>query len=96
MYTAHPSHRSFSHYIALPLHAHFDLAPERLDAVGKLDQLDRKTVRNTFDKRFTARRMANDYVDIYRSLVNKYNNVGQMPLHAANGNAATFAIGDTA
>lgn len=69
---------------------------EAVDAVGKLDQLDRKTVRNTFDKRFTARRMANDYVDIYRSLVNKYNNVGQMPLHAANGNTATFAIGDTA
>ena len=69
---------------------------EAVDAVGKLDQLDRKTVRNTFDKRFTARRMANDYVDIYRSLVNKYNNVGQMPLHAANGNAAAFAIGDTA
>jgi len=69
---------------------------EAVEAVGKLEQPDRKTVSNTFDKRFTARRMANDYVDIYRSLVNRYNNVGQMPLHAANGNAATFAIGDTA
>lgn len=69
---------------------------EAVGAVRKLEEFDRKTVRNTFEKRFTSRRMANDYVDIYRSLVNRYKAVGQMPLHAANGNATSFAIGDTA
>jgi len=37
-------------------------------ALGRVDTLDRAKVRATFDRRFTARRMAEDYVDVYRSL----------------------------
>jgi glycosyltransferase involved in cell wall biosynthesis len=37
-------------------------------AVGKLHTLDRARVRATFDRRFTARRMAEDYVDVYEEL----------------------------
>jgi glycosyltransferase involved in cell wall biosynthesis len=38
-----------------------------VDAVEKLDALDRHRVRATFERRFTVERMAHDYVDIYRS-----------------------------
>ena len=41
---------------------------QAVSAVGKLHTLDRAVVRATFDRRFTARRMAEDYVDVYRSL----------------------------
>ncbi len=37
-------------------------------AVNRLSSLSRATVRERFDARFTARRMAEDYVTIYRSL----------------------------
>jgi glycosyltransferase involved in cell wall biosynthesis len=37
-------------------------------AVGNVHKLDRGRVRATFDRRFTARRMAEDYVDVYESL----------------------------
>jgi hypothetical protein len=30
--------------------------------------LDRATVRQTFDRRFTARRMAEDYLELYEGL----------------------------
>jgi glycosyltransferase involved in cell wall biosynthesis len=36
-------------------------------AVGRLGALDRKRVRATFERRFTVERMAQDYVDIYRT-----------------------------
>ena len=37
-------------------------------AVGRVHTLDRARVRATFDRRFTARRMAEDYVDLYEEL----------------------------
>jgi len=37
-------------------------------AVNRLSRLSRATVRQRFEARFTARRMADDYVSIYRSL----------------------------
>ncbi|WP_428487949.1 glycosyltransferase family 4 protein [Rhodopila sp.] len=37
-------------------------------AVGRVHALDRSRVRATFERRFTARRMAEDYVDAYRNL----------------------------
>ena len=37
-------------------------------AVSRLDQLSRKRVRSGFMARFTARRMAEDYVALYRNL----------------------------
>ncbi len=42
-----------------------------VDALGKLDKLDRGTVRATFEKRWTSRRMAEDYVNVYQSLIDK-------------------------
>ena len=41
---------------------------EAVAATKRLHQLDRATVRATFDRRWTARRMAEDYVDLYRAL----------------------------
>jgi glycosyltransferase involved in cell wall biosynthesis len=38
-------------------------------AVGKLPGLSRSLVRTRFEQRFTARRMAEDYLDVYRDLV---------------------------
>ena len=41
---------------------------QAVDACGKIDTIDRARVRATFDRRFTARRMAEDYVDLYEEL----------------------------
>ncbi len=37
-------------------------------AINKLHTIDRASVRATFDRRFTARRMAEDYLDVYQEL----------------------------
>ena len=42
--------------------------PSAVAAVRKAMELDRAKVRAQFDKRFTARRMAEDYVDVYEEL----------------------------
>ncbi len=49
-------------------------------AVGSIDKLDRRAVRATFDRRFTAQRMAEDYLDVYEDLI-----VGRRPLLRAVG-----------
>ena len=41
---------------------------EAVAAIGRLDQLDRTRVRAQFDRRFTSRRMAQDYLDLYAEL----------------------------
>jgi glycosyltransferase involved in cell wall biosynthesis len=41
---------------------------EAVAAVNKVHTLDRAAVRATFDRRFTARRMAEDYLDVYETL----------------------------
>jgi glycosyltransferase involved in cell wall biosynthesis len=41
---------------------------EAVAATKRLHQLDRATVRATFDRRWTARRMAEDYLDVYQEL----------------------------
>jgi glycosyltransferase involved in cell wall biosynthesis len=41
---------------------------EAVSAVRRIGELDRNCVRATFDERFTATRMAHDYVTIYRNL----------------------------
>jgi glycosyltransferase involved in cell wall biosynthesis len=38
-------------------------------AVDKVDRLSRKKIRSRFEDRFTARRMAEDYVAVYRGLI---------------------------
>jgi glycosyltransferase involved in cell wall biosynthesis len=42
-----------------------------VEAVRKVDQLDRRKVRRHFEKHFTADRMAQDYVKIYERMVNR-------------------------
>jgi len=38
-------------------------------AARRLHELDRSAIRRTFDRRFTARRMAEDYLRIYHGLI---------------------------
>jgi len=40
-----------------------------VDAVGRLDELDRGAVRATFERRFSVERMARDYVAVYEQLI---------------------------
>jgi glycosyltransferase involved in cell wall biosynthesis len=40
-----------------------------VEAVSRLDELDRAAVRATFEKRFTVDRMARDYVALYEKLI---------------------------
>ena len=42
---------------------------EAVAALGQLHTLDRANVRRRFDQRWTARRMAADYVDVYEELI---------------------------
>lgn len=46
-----------------------------MDAVGKLGTLSREMVRERFEQRFTAKRMAEDYLAIYRSLAGESRSV---------------------
>lgn len=45
-----------------------DSMEEALEAVRKVETLDRRTVRECFEKRFTVERMAHDYLAVYRGL----------------------------
>jgi glycosyltransferase involved in cell wall biosynthesis len=45
-----------------------DSEDQAVGAVKRLHQLDRATVRATFDRRWTACRMAEDYLDVYEEL----------------------------
>lgn len=42
---------------------------EAVEAVGKLPQISRKRVRETFEKRFSVQRMTHDYLRVYKSLI---------------------------
>ena len=46
-----------------------DTIEDAVDAVRRLDTIDRRTCRQTFERRFTARRMASQYVDVFRKLI---------------------------
>lgn len=41
---------------------------EAVEALDKMESLDRRKVRETFEKRFTVERMAQDYLAVYRGL----------------------------
>jgi glycosyltransferase involved in cell wall biosynthesis len=45
-----------------------DSVDAAVDAVARIDTLQRAAIRNHFETRFTAERMARDYVEIYRGL----------------------------
>jgi glycosyltransferase involved in cell wall biosynthesis len=42
-----------------------------IGAVDRLDHLSRAKIRRQFEQRFTARRMAQDYLNVYRTLSDK-------------------------
>jgi glycosyltransferase involved in cell wall biosynthesis len=46
-----------------------DSVEEAIAALGRLDQLDRARCRAEFERRFTAARMARDYLAVYRTLL---------------------------
>jgi glycosyltransferase involved in cell wall biosynthesis len=56
-------------------------------ALVQVAALDRRGVRRRFEERFTARRMANDYVRVYRSLVHHAAHRTSDIKHLANGGA---------
>jgi glycosyltransferase involved in cell wall biosynthesis len=53
--------------------------------IGQLGNLSRRKIRARFEERFTARRMANDYLDIYRELMAP----AKRRLRTVNGEAKT-------
>ena len=48
---------------------------EAIQAIGRLGELDRRRIRAQFEKRFTARRMAQEYLNHYAALAPGPNNV---------------------
>ena len=54
-----------------------DTIEEAVAAVPRIASLDRAKVRAKFERRFTAERMARDYVDIYRQLLSAYSRPAQ-------------------
>jgi glycosyltransferase involved in cell wall biosynthesis len=64
-------------------------------AVSRLDQLDRGAVRARFEQKFTARRMAEDYLASYISLAAHENSVMRQPLRvikSATGGARSNSV----
>jgi glycosyltransferase involved in cell wall biosynthesis len=53
-----------------------DTMAEAIAALPRVLMLDRKMVRQRFEQRFSAARMAKDYVDVYRSLLDSKKSVG--------------------
>ena len=48
---------------------------EAIQAIGRLGELDRRRIRAQFEKRFTSRRMAEEYLRHYSALAPEVNNV---------------------
>jgi len=49
---------------------------EAVEAVGRAVALDRNRIRAEFDRRFTARRMAENYVSVYSRLAKSFRRAG--------------------
>ena len=63
--------------------------PEAIHAVGWALALDRKAIRQRFEKRFTASRMAADYVSLYRELCKRKSAQVHVRLaHSRNGHGS--------
>lgn len=67
-----------------------DSVQEAVATIERVLQLDRRNVRATFERRFTAERMARDYVDIYRQLPDTRTKAA--PLRRANGQALDLQV----
>jgi len=48
-----------------------DDEPEAIATLSRIDRLDRHKVRQAFERRFLTRRMTDDYLRIYRALLNR-------------------------
>jgi glycosyltransferase involved in cell wall biosynthesis len=55
-------------------------------ALVQVTGMDRRKVRRCFEERFTARRMASDYVRLYKNLVRQAQNSPGDEVHYVNGN----------
>jgi glycosyltransferase involved in cell wall biosynthesis len=53
---------------------------EAIGAIGRLGELDRRHIRAQFEKRFTSRRMAEEYLSHYSALAPEANNVKRQKL----------------
>jgi glycosyltransferase involved in cell wall biosynthesis len=65
---------------------------EAIAALPRVMTLDRKKVRHRFEQRFSAARMAKDYVQVYRSILASSQSVeateAESPRRKQNGNGA--------
>jgi glycosyltransferase involved in cell wall biosynthesis len=51
---------------------------EAVDAVRRVDEIDRAAVRRAFERRFTAEQMTKGYLKIYRKLIDDYRRPGKL------------------
>jgi glycosyltransferase involved in cell wall biosynthesis len=72
-----------------------DSEEEAVRAVGLVGKLKRREIRRTFERRFTARRMADDYVDIYHQLTDG-SVLAAKPIISDDVPAETFVNGKSA
>jgi glycosyltransferase involved in cell wall biosynthesis len=72
-----------------------DSEEEAVRAVGLVGKLKRREIRRTFERRFTARRMADDYVDIYHQLTDG-SVLAAKPIISDDVPADTFVNGKSA
>ena len=56
---------------------------EAIGAVKSTVQLDRKAVRHRFERRFTARRMAHDYIRLYQAMIAQRSRANVIPMARA-------------
>jgi glycosyltransferase involved in cell wall biosynthesis len=66
---------------------------EAIAAVGRLHELDRRSIRAAFEERFTAPRMAQDYVRLYRELTKHRPRVDKLAARPIT--SATLTTGDS-
>ena len=52
---------------------------DAVSAVRRIDTIDRRRCRETFERRFSARRMASQYVDLYRQLIARRSGLVALP-----------------
>jgi glycosyltransferase involved in cell wall biosynthesis len=59
-----------------------DTIDSAVDAVGRVENLDRRRIREVFETRFSAERMATDYLAVYKRLVRKFRPVRRIARRA--------------
>lgn len=65
---------------------------EAIDAVQKIERLDRKSVRRAFERRFTVECMTHRYLAIYRAAAEKRHHVQQRWLRSRRGNKVLVSL----